>query len=194
MLLSTKALALLTNDTLFQCIIFHLRNLQWLKAENTKNTEIMRKEITEENSTILLKKKPSRSQNICSQYFFCPFSPTSKSMTIMTTGSIDCSCFFNYPNLLQSKYADTYQLCSGRPPIQGCTHIFHLCIGHAQHSENDRNVLHMLVLPSLLHIGIFPLSTPHGSHTPRYRVLWKFKEGMLGHLVKTNNHSFLKLS
>lgn len=194
MLLSTKALVLLTNDTLFQCIICHLSNAKWLKAENTRNTEIMRKEITEGISTILLKKKPPSSQNICSQYFFVPFSTTSKSMTLMTTGSIDCPCFFNYPNLFQSKHADTHQLCSGRPPIQGCTHIFHLCIGHAQHSENDTTVPHMLVLPSLLHIGIFPLSTPHGYHTPWCRVLWKYKEGMLRHLVKTNNYSFLKLS
>lgn len=39
---------------------------------------------------------------------------------------------------------------SGCPPIQGCTHIFHLCTGHAQHSENDRSVLHTLVQPNLL--------------------------------------------
>lgn len=73
MLLSTKALVLLTNDTLFQCIIFHLSNSKWLKAENTKNTEIMGKEITEGISTILLKKKPPRSQIFVASLTFPPF-------------------------------------------------------------------------------------------------------------------------
>jgi hypothetical protein len=41
----TKALLLLTNDTLFQHNILHLSNAKHLKAENI-NTEVMRKEVT----------------------------------------------------------------------------------------------------------------------------------------------------
>lgn len=74
MLLSTKAVVLLTNDTLFQCIIFHLSNWKWLKAENTRNTEIMGKEITEGISTILLKKKLPRSQIFVASLTFPLFS------------------------------------------------------------------------------------------------------------------------
>lgn len=44
---TTKALLLLTNDTLFQCNIFHLSNSKHLKAENIRNTEVIRNETTQ---------------------------------------------------------------------------------------------------------------------------------------------------
>lgn len=50
---TTKALLLLTNDTLFQCAIFCLSNSVHQKTENTRNTEVMSKEITQERSKIL---------------------------------------------------------------------------------------------------------------------------------------------
>lgn len=50
-----------------------LSNSKWLKADNIRSTEVMRKEMTEEISKILLKKKPPSSQNNCSQCFLSNF-------------------------------------------------------------------------------------------------------------------------
>lgn len=52
-----KPLLLLTNDILFQYIIFHLSNSQYLKAGNKRNTEVMRKKMTQEISKLLLTKE-----------------------------------------------------------------------------------------------------------------------------------------
>lgn len=49
---TTKALFLLTNDTLFQCNIFHLSNSKHLKAENIRNIEVIRNETTQKISRI----------------------------------------------------------------------------------------------------------------------------------------------